>query len=120
MKKAYASVVAVLLLGTAIGAGNAGAAEIKVLSTGNMASILADVTGEFERTTGNKLVIEYGSTTRMKARIENDEAADLTINERFVLEDLLETGPVSPPARSWTSHGRHLRSRFAPAPQSPM
>jgi molybdate transport system substrate-binding protein len=94
MRKACANVVAVLLLGTAF-AGNAGAAEIKVLSTGNMVSILSEITAEFERTTGNKLVIEYGSTTRMKARVENDEPADLTINERFVLEDLLRQARIA-------------------------
>jgi molybdate transport system substrate-binding protein len=92
MRKAFAGAVALLLLGPASGAG---AAEIKVLSTGNMASILAEVTGEFERSTGHKLVIEYGSTTRMKSRIEADEAADLTINERFVLEDLLRQARIA-------------------------
>jgi molybdate transport system substrate-binding protein len=72
--------MAVLLWVAAAGA--ASAAEIKVLSTGNMANILADVTAEFERTTGHKLTIDYGSTTRIKSRVEADEPADLTINER--------------------------------------
>jgi molybdate transport system substrate-binding protein len=83
-----------LLLGLALPAAEAGAAEIKVLSTGNMQSILAAVTADFEGATGNKLVIEYGSTTKMKARIEAKDAADLTINERYVLDDLLGQGRV--------------------------
>jgi len=92
MKKAFTGALVLLLLGVASGAG---AAEIKVLSTGNMVSILTDVTGEFERATGHKLVIEYGSTTRMKSRIEADEPADLTINERFVIEDLLHQARIA-------------------------
>ena len=83
-----------LLLGLALPAAEAGAAEIKVLSTGNMQSILGAVTADFEGATGHKLVIEYGSTTKMKSRIEAKEAADLTINERYVLDDLLGQGRV--------------------------
>ena len=81
-----------LLLGLA--AGPAGAAEIKVLSTGNMQSILGALTPDFESATGYKLVIEYGSTPKMKTRVESGEAADLTINERYVLDDLLKQGHV--------------------------
>ena len=85
--------MALLFLGLALPAGNAGAAEIKVLSTGNMVSILTELTGEFERASGHKLVIEYGSTPRIKARAQA-EAADLTINERYVLDDLVKQGRV--------------------------
>ncbi len=58
------------LLGLAIGFGllsPAYAVDIKVLSTGNMSSILAELGKEFERATGDKLAIEYGSTTRVKS-----------------------------------------------------
>jgi molybdate transport system substrate-binding protein len=95
MRRALLGAVMLLLADIALSAGGACAAEIKVLSTGNMSSILAEITGEFERFTGHKLVIEYGSTTRMKSRIEADEAADLTINEKFVLEDLLHQARIA-------------------------
>jgi molybdate transport system substrate-binding protein len=83
-----------LLLGLALPVAEAGAAEIKVLSTGNMQSILGALTPDFESATGYKLVIEYGSTPKMKTRIEAGDAADLTINERYVLDDLLKQGRV--------------------------
>jgi molybdate transport system substrate-binding protein len=83
-----------LLLGLGLPAGAADAAEIKVLSTGNMQSILGALTPDFESATGYKLVIEYGSTPKMKSRVESGEAADLTINERYVLDDLLGQGHV--------------------------
>src|SRR5579864_5357518 len=86
---------ALLLLGLALPSRDAGAAEIKVLSTGNMQSIMAELIGQFERATGNKVVIEYGSTPRIKARAEA-EAVDLTINERYVLDDLVKKGRVVP------------------------
>jgi molybdate transport system substrate-binding protein len=77
-----------LLLAAGLGP-QASADNIKVLSTGNMATILSDLTVEFERTSGHKLMIETGSTTRIRERVLNGEAADVTINERYVLEDLL-------------------------------
>jgi ABC-type molybdate transport system substrate-binding protein len=93
MRKAFACVMG--LVAVLAWRGGAAAAEIKVLSTGNMTSILAELTGEFERTTGHKLSIQYGSTTRIKSRIEADEAADLTINEKFVLDDLLHQARIA-------------------------
>jgi ABC-type molybdate transport system substrate-binding protein len=96
MKKLCAgvTVLGLFLLGGGVGSG-ASAAEIKVLSTGNMQTILGQLTADFERTSGHTLKIEYGSTPRIKARAET-EAADLTINERYVLDDLLKQGRVVP------------------------
>src|SRR5207342_2435021 len=85
--------VGVMVLGLVLPASGAGAADIKVLSTGNMQTVLGQVTADFERTSGHRLIIEYGSTPRIKARAET-EAADLTINERYVLDDLLKQGRV--------------------------
>jgi molybdate transport system substrate-binding protein len=94
MKRLNLGALALLCLGFALPARDAGAADIKVLSTGNMQSILGALAGDFEGATGHTLVIEYGSTTKMRARIEAGDAADLTINERYVLDDLLSQGRV--------------------------
>jgi molybdate transport system substrate-binding protein len=94
MKRLNMGAMALLWLGLALPAGDAGAADIKVLSTGNMQSILGALAGDFEGATGHKLMIEYGSTTKMKSRVESGEAADLTVNERYVLDDLLKQGRV--------------------------
>ena len=83
-----------LCAGMALLPGAAGAADIRVLSTGNMQSVLGALAGDFEGATGNKLIFEYGSTPKMKARIEAGDPADLTINERYVLDDLLKGGHV--------------------------
>jgi hypothetical protein len=96
--------------------------DIKVLSTGNMSSILADLGKEFERANGDKLAIEHGSTTRIKSRVEADEAADLFINEPFVLEDLLHqariaNGTLVDIARSPLAFGTRLSSGVRPSPR---
>jgi molybdate transport system substrate-binding protein len=92
-KNAAASLTLAALAGLALQAGPAAAADIKVLSTGNMQTILGAVTGDFEGATGSKLMIEYGSTPKIKSRVEA-EPADLTINERYVLDDLVKQGKV--------------------------
>src|ERR1700720_2728135 len=83
-----------LSLGLTLRPGAADAADIKVLSTGNMQSILGALAGDFEGATGHKLVIEYGSTPKMRDRVAAGAAADLTINKRYVLHDLLKQGRV--------------------------
>jgi molybdate transport system substrate-binding protein len=85
--------VATLILGLSLPA-SADAAEIKVASTGNMQTILRQVTPDFERASGHKLVIEYGSTPRTKARVESGDPVDLTINERYVLDELARQGRI--------------------------
>jgi molybdate transport system substrate-binding protein len=94
MKRLYMVTRALLWLGLALGLtlrpGDADATDIKVLSTGNMQSILGALAGDFESATGHRPVIEYGSTPKMRDRIASGEAADLTINERYVLDDLLK------------------------------
>src|SRR5439155_21491642 len=54
--------VGALMLALLLPASGATAAEIKVLSTGNMQTILKELTADFERTSGHKLTIDYGST----------------------------------------------------------
>jgi molybdate transport system substrate-binding protein len=85
---------ALLVVGLALAAGAATAADIKVLSTGNMANILADLTGEFERASGHKLIIETGSIVRTRERFEAGEAIDLAITERPILEALAKQGRI--------------------------
>jgi hypothetical protein len=75
MRQAVAGVMVLLLLG--LGASGARAAEIKVLSTGNMVSILTEITGEFERTTGHKLVIDIATKSRMQQRFKITEPAKI-------------------------------------------
>ena len=80
---------AVMLL-AGLSAGTAGAVELKVVCAGAMRTALQELAPAFEKSSGHKLVIEYGSYVLMRNRIGSGEVADLTINERPVLEDLLK------------------------------
>jgi accessory colonization factor AcfC len=66
-----------VVLGLVLAAGGAGAADIKVLSTGNMQTILGQIAPDFERMSGHKLMIEW-LAPRIKTRAETE--ADLTTN----------------------------------------
>ena len=66
----------------------ASAAEIKVLSSGLMRSALEELSGVFERVTGNKLTISYATGSAVKERILKGEVADLAILPISAMEDL--------------------------------
>ncbi|HEY1259201.1 MAG TPA: substrate-binding domain-containing protein [Stellaceae bacterium] len=57
----------------------AGAAEIKVLSAGAMRAVLQQLAPAFEKSSGNKLEIEYGTAAKVEARIAADEDIDVAI-----------------------------------------
>jgi molybdate transport system substrate-binding protein len=74
---------------------DAGAAEIKVLSSGNMMPILAPLVTDFERATGHKLLVDYGSAGQMRKRLQAGEAADVAIVQRSIIDDLAKQGRIT-------------------------
>src|SRR4051794_8839752 len=81
--------VTIALLTIAIGSSTtAGAAEIKVLSSGNMLPILPPLIAEFERASGHKLQVSYGSAGQVRDRLHAGEAADATIVQRSYIDEL--------------------------------
>jgi molybdate transport system substrate-binding protein len=71
-----------------MGAAWANAVEIKVLSSVALTSALDELAPVFERTSGNKLVIEYGVAAQLKERFVAGEAADVLILTRQLMDDL--------------------------------
>ena len=65
-----------------MGAAWANAAEIKVLSSVALTSALEELAPVLERTSGNKLVIEYGVAAQLKERFLAGAAADVLILTR--------------------------------------
>jgi len=49
----------------------------------------------FERTTGNKLVIDYGVAAQLKDRFLGGEAADVLILTRQLMDDLQKQGKMT-------------------------
>jgi molybdate transport system substrate-binding protein len=70
------------------------AAEIRVLSSTGMHSVMVAVLPEFERTTGHKVSIAYDTTNLLLDRIKAGEPADLTILTQPVIDDLVKQGKV--------------------------
>ena len=75
----YRSIAAAAVICIGVGAVNrANAAEIKVLSANGAKLILTALVPEFERTTNNKVTIDYGEAGILRKRIQDGEAFDVT------------------------------------------
>jgi len=72
------------------------AAEIRVLSTNGVYSVMVEMLPEFERATGHKVSIAYDTANLLLGRIKAGESADLAILTRPTLDDLIKQGKVSP------------------------
>lgn len=93
MTKAPFAVVAFIF--TAIGMADvAGAIEIRVLSATALRPSLSDLSGEFERTSGHKLTIIYGSAGAVRDRIQGGEAVDVAISSKPMIEELIVSGKI--------------------------
>ena len=68
------------------------AAEITLLVSNAFKSAMEGLAPQFERTSGHKLVITYGSTNPLKVRIEKGEACDLVILSGAAIDDLIKHG----------------------------
>jgi molybdate transport system substrate-binding protein len=86
-----ATIACVILLAHSI---PAVAADVKVLSTFGMRQLLNQIAPQFERTTGHKLVIHYGSSAGLKRQIDGGETFDLAIITPPVIDGLTKQGKV--------------------------
>src|SRR5215831_18410058 len=87
-----AATAAVLLM-TASASG-AQAAEIRLLSAAAMQSVFKNIAGEFERTTGHKLVISYGTIGAIAQRVAAGETADVVIGSSLSMPPLVKDGKI--------------------------
>jgi molybdate transport system substrate-binding protein len=83
-----------------IGVGNA--AEIKILSSVALKSILTDhLIPQFEASSGNKVVANFGSSASVKQQINGGEAFDLVVlSPAGVIDDFVKSGMVATDAYS--------------------
>jgi molybdate transport system substrate-binding protein len=68
--------------------GVAHAAEVKVLTSVALTSVLDELAPMFEKATGNKLSIDYSLIAAQRKRILDGESADVIILSRAVMEEL--------------------------------
>ncbi|HKD25419.1 MAG TPA: substrate-binding domain-containing protein [Xanthobacteraceae bacterium] len=75
------------------------AAEIKVISTGGARAVMTSLVPEFERKSGHKVGIEFGTPGNMRDRLLRGEAADVAVAIAAVLPDLEKAGKIAPGTR---------------------
>jgi len=74
--------------------------ETKVMSAGAVKSMVAALGAEFERESGSKLNLNFGTAGSLRERIKNGEAADLVILSESAIAELAKSGLVLPDTRT--------------------
>jgi molybdate transport system substrate-binding protein len=69
-------------------------ADIKVLSTTAMKTVLEELAPRFERTTGHRLNVSLGPSLRLEKQLADGEAADVAIVTAAGLKDLVAGGKI--------------------------
>jgi molybdate transport system substrate-binding protein len=95
-------IVAVVLglLLTLAQASAAQAAEIKVLCSTALRTVMQELVPQFERATGHKVVIEYGVSAVMQRRVEAGEQFDAIFLTVKQLDALVQGGKIVPGTRT--------------------
>ena len=88
----YLSLIAAaaLTLGTP-----AHAAEIKVLSTNALKTVVEDLGPKFEQSSGHKLAITWGTAAQLKVEIEKGAAFDVAVLTNAGADDLIKQGKLA-------------------------
>lgn len=92
-----AAKIALLIL--LVQTGTLRAAEVNVLGANAMMTALKAMAGEFERTSGHKLTLSFGSAGQVKGRVEAGEAIDVAITSVPAMEDLIKQGKIATDSR---------------------
>lgn len=100
----FAGPIVLASIGALFAAATAGAAEIKVVTSGAFTAAYLQLVPEYERATHNKLVTEFGpsmGTTHnaIPVRLERGETIDVVIMAGPALADLIKQGKVRADSR---------------------
>ena len=96
----HAMAAAVAGLALLLGSGGAKAAEITLLCSNALKSVLEELGPQFEKASGHMLKIEYGSTGPLKAKIEKGQTFDVAIIGVEATDDLLKQGKLAAGSRT--------------------
>jgi len=78
----------------AIACMTAGAGEIVILSSQGVTAVMETLAPEFERATGDRLVMRFGVSSSIKREIDEGAAFDVTILARDQIDPLIQAGTV--------------------------
>jgi molybdate transport system substrate-binding protein len=89
-----------LLSLAAFGASSASAAEIKVLSTNALKSVLEELGPQFEKSSEHKLVVTWSPAAVLKAEIEKGATFDVAFLTVAGVDDLAKQGKIAAATRA--------------------
>ncbi len=87
-----------LLMGAMLGAimvQAAGAAEIKVLTTGAFKQVVVALVPEFEKATGHKVIVDNGTVGQLTKRVNDGESFDVLVLSPRGIEDYIKSGKIA-------------------------
>jgi len=70
------------------------AAEIRLLSAASIQEVFKEIIGDFERKSGHKMIIHYGTMGAITDRMRGGEEADLVISSAQSIATLLSEGKI--------------------------
>ena len=85
--------VAALLVGL-VTATSASAADLKVFCTNGVKAVVEELLPQFEKTSGNKVVISYEPSTQIKKRIDAGEAFDVAFMTTALIDEAIKAGKL--------------------------
>jgi molybdate transport system substrate-binding protein len=88
------------LLVVAVSFHDATASELKVLSGSAVQPVMNEIIPQFERTSGHKVIFDYGIITEMANRVQNGERADVIIASGAQVSALEKNGKVAVGSRT--------------------
>lgn len=95
---------ALIILAGALGAALAPtlghAAELKVLTAGAFKATVVALVPEYEKATGNKVVVDNDTTGALAKRIDGGETFDVVVMTPAAVDDLVAKGKVAPGSRT--------------------
>jgi molybdate transport system substrate-binding protein len=94
------SVVAAAALAVLLLTGTARAAEVKLIASNGLTAVLDALGPQYEKATGNKLVIHYDVANVLKTAIMGGEAFDVAILTGPVMDEMVQAGKVNASTRA--------------------
>ena len=99
-KMLCAVAVALTLCPTFFDVGSARAAEIKLMASAAVMSVLNELAPQFESATNHRVAMDFASVIPLKRRIDAGETFDVAILTPAVIDDLIKQGKVAANTRA--------------------